>query len=54
MLNNSAAFKYETSYKGPFEILQCWTYGTFTLQMGAIKIRYNIRHIHIYRYNAHI
>ena len=41
MLDNHAAYKYETPYKRPFVITQWWTNGTFTLQCGAIKIRYN-------------
>ena len=31
MLNNNAAYKYETPYKGPFVIKQCHTNGTVTL-----------------------
>ena len=42
MINNHAAYKYETPYKGPFVITQCWTNGTVTLQYGPTKIRYNI------------
>ena len=42
MLNNNDAYKYETPYKGPFMITQCWTNGAFTLQCGTIKIEYNI------------
>ena len=48
MLNNSAAYKYETPYKGPFVITQCWTNGTITLQCDAIKIRHNIHQIKPY------
>ena len=38
MLNNNSAFKYETSYINPFDITQCFSNGTVTLQMGAIKL----------------
>ena len=48
MLNNSADFKYETPYIGPFEITQCWTNVMVTLQYREIKIRYNIHHIKLY------
>ena len=54
MITNDSDFKYETSYKGEFEITQCWTNGTATLQCGAIKNRYNIRHIKPYTSNAHV
>ena len=42
MLNNEAVYKYENQYNMPFEIRQCWANGVVTLQMVAIKIRYNI------------
>ena len=48
IINNHAAYKYEMPYKVPFAITQCWTNSTFTLQCGAIKIRYNIHHIKPY------
>ena len=48
MLNNNAAFKYDTSYKGIFEIEKCWSNGMVTLQYGATNIRYNIRRINPY------
>ena len=31
-LDNNYALKYDTTYKGPFEITQCFTNGTVTLQ----------------------
>ena len=37
MLGNNYAFKYETPYKGPFDITHFWNNGTVTLQWGAIK-----------------
>ena len=49
MLDNHDAYKYETSYKGPFFIKQCWNNGTVILQCDATEIRYNIRRI-----NPHI
>ena len=48
MLNNHAAYKYETPYKGPFEIKQFWGNGMVSLQCGETKIRYNIRCIKPY------
>ena len=45
MLNNHAAYKYKTPYKGPFGITQCWTNYAVILQYGATKIRYNTCHI---------
>ena len=49
MLTNHTAYKYETSYKGPCVITQCFTNVTVNLQYGATKIRYNIRRIKPYR-----
>ena len=49
MLNNYTAYKYETPYKGPFVITQCFANGTVMLQCGAIKITYNIRRIKPYK-----
>ena len=48
MLNNHAAYKYETTYKVPFGIIQCCTNCTVTLQYGAIKIRHYLRLIKSY------
>ena len=45
MLNKQSAYKYETPYNGLFVITHCWTNGTVTLQFGAIKNWYIIRHI---------
>ena len=45
ILNNDAAYKYETPYKGPFLITQCWDNFTVTLQCSATTIRYHIRRI---------
>ena len=49
MLNNRSAYKYETSFKGPCVITQCWTNGKVTRQYGAIKIVHNIRQIKLYK-----
>ena len=45
MITNHTAYKYETPYKCPSVITQCFTNGTVTLQYGPTKIRYNIRQI---------
>ena len=49
MLLNHAAYKYETSYRGPFVITRRFTNGTVMLQCGAIQITYNIRRINPYK-----
>ena len=54
MLNNHAAQKYETAYKGPFLITQCYTNGTVKLQYGLTQIRYNIRWIKPYTSDKNI
>ena len=36
VLDIYAEYKYETPYKGPFMIMQCWTNGIVTLECGAI------------------
>ena len=38
MLDNHAAYKYETPYIEPFVITQCWTNGKVTLQCGAKQL----------------
>ena len=42
MLDNHAAYKYETPYKGPFVITQCLTNGPVTLKCSGTKNGYNI------------
>ena len=42
-------FKYETSFKGPYEIVQTWTHGTATIQTGAVTDRLNIQRIKSYK-----
>ena len=51
MIDNYAAYKYETPYKGPFLITQCWTNGMATVQYGEAKIRYTIQCIKPYTYD---
>ena len=51
MLNNNAAYKYETPYKGPFVIT---TNVEVALQCGAIKIRHNICCINPYTYDTNV
>ena len=54
MLNDHAAYKHETPYKGPFVIKKCWTNGTVNIQYSAIKIRHNIRQIKPYKSNTKV
>ena len=49
MLTNHTAYKYETPYKVPFVITQCFTNGTINLQYGATQIKYNIRRTKPYK-----
>ena len=49
MINNHAAYKYETPYKGHFFIKKCCTNGTVALQYGVIKIRCNMFFIKPYK-----
>ena len=54
MLNNRSAYKYETTYKGPFLINQCWTNSIVILQCGTIQIRYNIHCIKTYTSDTNV
>ena len=54
MINNNDTFKYEASYKGPFEIISCLTKGTFTLHYSEIKCCLNIRRIKPYTFDTNI
>ena len=54
MINNSAVYKYETPYKGPFLIKQRCTNGMVALKCGVIKIRHNIRCIKPYKYDTNV
>ena len=49
MIAKHTAYTYETPYKGPFVITQCFPNGTVNLKCGAIKIKYNIRRIKPYK-----
>ena len=36
MIRNKLVYKYETLLKGVYEMFQTWTYGTLSLQRGAV------------------
>ena len=48
MIRNKSAYKYETTYKRPYQITQMWTNGMVTQQIGATINRLNISHIKHY------
>ena len=54
VLNNNNTFKYQTPYKGTFEINQCWSNGAVTLQCDATKIWYNISRIKPYKSDTNV
>ena len=54
MLSNNTAYKYETTFKIPFMITQCWTNGTVTLQCGQTQISHNIRRINAYKSDTNV
>ena len=54
IINNHAAYKYETPYKGPFVVTQCWTNGTVTLRCGSKTIGHNIRRIYPYTSDTNV
>ena len=54
MLNNHAAYKYETPYKGLFVIILFFTNSTVNIQYGQIQIRHDIRWINPFKYDANI
>ena len=45
IVNNEAAYKYETPYNGPSEISKYWANGMVTLKLGATKVIYNTHYI---------
>ena len=47
-------YKYEIPYTGPFLKTQCFTNGMVKLQNGVKKITYNIRHIHLYKFDTSV
>ena len=49
MLSNHTAYKYETPYKAPSVVTQCFTNSTVNLQYGATQIKYNMRRINTYK-----
>ena len=49
ILTNIYALKYKYKYNGPYEIMQCWTNITFTLQYGPKNIRYDLHWIKTYK-----
>ena len=36
MVRRDKAYKYKTSFQGPYEIIQLWTNGTFTIKTGMV------------------
>ena len=54
MLTNHTAYKYETPYKGPFVITQCFIIGIVNLQCGVVQIRYNILCIKPYKFDTKV
>ena len=54
MLTNHTVYKYETPYKGPFVVTQCFTNGTINLQYGATQIKHNIRRINLYKLDTKV
>ena len=48
MTKTRSAYKYETMFRGPYEIFRTWTKVTVTLRTGAVTHRINIRNIKPY------
>ena len=48
MVRRKYAYKYETLFQGPYEILQNWTNVTITIQKSEVTARLNIRRIKPY------
>ena len=48
MTNIRSAYKYKTSFSGPYNVFQAWKNGTVTLQTGVVTHRINIRNINPY------
>ena len=48
MVRGRDDFKYETSFKVPYDIVQTWKNGTVTIQMGAVTDTLNILRINPY------
>ena len=49
MLTNKSEYKYETPYKSPFVITQCFINVMVNLKCGPTKNRYNICRINPYK-----
>ena len=49
MLHIGTEYKYEQPYSGPHRIIETFTNGTVTLQVGPVIDRVNIRRIHPYK-----
>ena len=49
MINKHTVCKYETPYRFPFLITQCFTNDKIMLKCGATEIRYNICRIKPYK-----
>ena len=45
MTNMRSAYKYETPFRGPHEIVRTWTNGTVNLRTGTVIHRIKIRNI---------
>ena len=54
MLVDKNAFKYETPYNGMFDVTQCCTNGTVTLECGTVKNGYNIHQINPYTTDTNV
>ena len=48
MVRINKDYKYETTFQGPYEIVQNWKNRTVTIQAGAVTARLNIRLIKPY------
>ena len=48
LVRRNQAYKYETLFQGPYEIIQMWTNGTVDKRTGAVTARLNIRRIKPY------
>ena len=49
MLRNNASYKYESSIKVPYNIIQRWKNGTVTLRIGATTASTNIQRVKPYK-----
>ena len=49
MFRNNSSHKYKTPFMGPYEIIQLWTNGTGTLEMGDITDSLKIHRTNTYK-----